>query len=156
MIGQILGNYRLKAQIGKGGMAQVYLAEHMVIGGQVAIKVLAPSLVNNEAMVQRFLTEARATAAVKHPGVIDISDFGQLPAGGAYLVMEYLQGETLHKRMRRERRLPLEQALNFMRQIASGLSAAHRKGIIHRDLKPDNIFVVKDEEVVGGDRDVHR
>ena len=152
MIGQVLGNYRLVAEIGKGGMAKVYLAEHVVIGVQVAVKVLLPSFIGNQAMIQRFLTEAHATAAVKHPGIIDIIDFGRLANGGAYLIMEYLQGETLHRRMRRERRLPLEQALHITRQIATALSAAHRAGIIHRDLKPDNIFLVPDDEVTGGER----
>ncbi len=152
MIGQVLGNYRLVAEIGKGGMAKVYLAEHVVIGVQVAVKVLLPSFIGNPAMIQRFLTEAHATAAVKHPGIIDIIDFGRLANGGAYLIMEYLQGETLHKRMRRERRLSLEQALHITRQIATALSAAHKAGIIHRDLKPDNIFLVPDTEVAGGER----
>ncbi|MCG8418817.1 MAG: protein kinase [Proteobacteria bacterium] len=152
MIGEILGNYRLKAEIGKGGMARVYLAEHVKIGAQAAVKVLQPSLLGNQVMIDRFLTEARTTAAVKHPGIIDIFEFGELGNDGAYMIMEYLHGETMHRRMRRERRLPLDQALNMIRQIASALSAAHQAGIIHRDLKPDNIFLVPDSEVIGGER----
>lgn len=149
LIGETFGKYRLTADIGRGGMAQVYLAEHVLIGGQFAVKVLDSR--DNE-MVKRFYSEARATAAIKHPGIIEIFDFGQHVDGSVYLVMEFLQGETLHGCLSRTRRLPVDRALGIVRQMAAALSVAHRAGVIHRDLKPDNLFLVPDGEVVGGQR----
>ena len=147
MLGNIVGSYRIIGKLGKGGMGAVYLAEHTLIGRQAAIKTLLPQFCNQPAIVRRFFNEAKATTAVKHPGIVEIHDFGLQDDGTAFIAMEYLEGETLKARMRRLGRLPTGQAVEIIRQTASALAAAHSKGIIHRDLKPDNIFIVPDPEI---------
>jgi serine/threonine-protein kinase len=137
-----LGNYRVVSRIGEGGMGTVYRAEHGLLGKAVAIKLLRPELSQNPDMVDRFFNEARATAQLRHPGIVDVFDFGYSEDGAAFLVMELLHGESLTSRLAREGRLAWPQACRFTRQIASSLTAAHRAGIIHRDLKPDNVFLV--------------
>src|SRR3954453_16563693 len=106
-------------------MGAVYLAEHTLIGRKAAVKVLRRELAADESVVARFLNEARAANAIGHPNIIDIIDVGTLPDGVPYLLMEYLQGESLAARLRREGRLPLEAALDFAAQTASALGAAH-------------------------------
>ena len=125
-------------------MGAVYLAEHPEIGRRVAVKVLRAELIKDPQLLVRFLNEARAANAIRHPNIIEILDSGTTPDGTPYLVMELLEGEVLSARIRRLGRLPLGDALEFAYQTASALSAAHNKGIIHRDLKPDNLFVVND------------
>src|SRR5688572_15320995 len=117
-------------------MGVVYLAEHPLIGQKAAVKVLQPELSTNADLVSRFFNEARAAASVKHPGIVGIYDFGRAADGSAYIVMEYLHGETLGSRMRKTGRLPEEHVVRLARQVAAALAAAHEKGIIHRDLKP--------------------
>ncbi len=150
MIGSTLGNYCVEAVVGEGGMGTVYRAEHLLIGKQVAIKILRQDLSAGDEMVQRFFNEARAAARAKHPGIIDVYDFGRHD-GCAYLVMELLDGEPLSARLRRER-LDHDTVRLIGRQVASALAAAHDAGIAHRDLKPDNIFLARDETAVGGVR----
>src|SRR5215470_3429247 len=133
-------------------MGAGYLGQHVVIGRLAAIKVLLPELSVNPEMVARIFNEARMTALIKHPGLVDIYDFGQLPDGRAYMIMEYLEGETLASLIARQRRLPIEIALGVARQVAAAVGAAHAKGIVHRDLKPDNVFIVPDEEAALGVR----
>src|SRR6185295_16707814 len=147
----MLGSYRVIGTIGRGGMGIVYAAEHALLGRQAAIKVLQSELSQKQEVVARFFNEARAATAIRHPGIIDIYDFGWTPEGAAYLVMEFLDGETLG---RRSARTPLRwpEVLAIARQIAGALAAAHAKGIIHRDLKPENVFLVSDPEVPGGER----
>jgi serine/threonine-protein kinase len=152
MIGQEIGKYRVTSAIGEGGMGAVYLATHTLIGRQAAIKVLLPELSHNQEIVNRFFNEARATTAIKHPGIVEIYDFGYHTNGSAFIVMEFLEGESLSARIRRMGRLGHDQALNIIRQVAGALSAAHKAGIVHRDLKPDNIFLISDPEVTGGER----
>jgi serine/threonine protein kinase len=144
MIGQNVGNYRIIRLLGEGGMGTVYLAEHPGLGRQSAVKILRKELANNEQMIQRFFNEARAANAVGHPGIVEIWDFGTLPSGEPYLMMELLRGRSLSGRMRRAGRIPVANALDIADQAAGALGAAHDKGIVHRDLKPDNIFLVAD------------
>jgi serine/threonine-protein kinase len=132
-------------------MGTVYAAEHTLLGRAAAIKVLLPHLSQDQDVVTRFFNEARAATAIRHPGIIEVYDFGWTPEGAAFIVMEHLQGETLSRRSERGR-FGWQAALSVVRQIAGALAAAHAKGIIHRDLKPDNIFMVLDPEVPGGER----
>jgi predicted Ser/Thr protein kinase len=144
MIGEQFGNYRATALLGEGGMGAVYLAEHPAIGRRVAVKVLHSNYTRDEQLLARFLNEARAANAIRHPNIIEILDSGVQPNGTPFLVMELLEGESLGTRLRREGALPIATALEFAYQTASALGAAHKKGIVHRDLKPDNLFVIAD------------
>ncbi len=127
-------------------MGVVYLARHRHIGRDAAIKVLLPELTKNDDIVSRFLTEARATAAIRHPGIVEILDCDIDPTGRAYIVMEYLRGESLANCLARARRSlsSLPTVVSIGSQVASALSAAHERGIVHRDLKPDNLFLATD------------
>jgi len=140
VIGQLVGSYRIDAKIGEGGMGDVYLGVHDLMGKRVAIKVLRPEHSENADVIERFFREARAIALLSHPGAVDVYDTGRLDDGRAYIVMALLEGEDLRHRIQRA---PLEFAdqLSIARQIAETLAAAHDKGIIHRDLKPDNVFL---------------
>jgi serine/threonine-protein kinase len=151
MEGALIGAYRVTRMIGRGGMGEVYAAEHTLLRREAAIKVLLPELSQNQEIVQRFFNEARAATAIRHPGIVEIYDFGWTATGAAFLVMEWLEGETLARRSERGR-MHWQTALVIARQIAGALSAAHAKGIVHRDLKPENVFVVRDPEVPGGER----
>jgi serine/threonine-protein kinase len=150
--GTHIGQYRLLRKIGSGGMGAVYLAEHALLGRRAAIKTLLPSLSKHRDVVERFFNEARATSAINDPGVVQIYDFGYHVDGTAYIVMEYLEGESLDARLRRLGRLPAGAALRIARQAACALGAAHARGIVHRDLKPENLFLVRDPEAQGGER----
>ncbi|HUQ03996.1 MAG TPA: protein kinase [Kofleriaceae bacterium] len=152
MLGQSLGSYTIERELGRGGMGAVYAAVHGLLGRRAAVKVLLPELSRNQDHVQRFFNEARAATAINHPSIVEIYDFGWSPDGSAYIVMELMDGESLSARLRRLRRLPVANALTVARQIANALAAAHKAGIVHRDLKPDNVFLVPDIEVAGGER----
>jgi len=147
----MIGQYRVTGVIGQGGMGAVYGAEHTLLGRPAAIKILLPELSRKQDVVQRFFNEARAATAIRHPGIVEIYDFGWTADGAAFIVMERLDGETLGGRSARGR-MRWQAALGVARQIAGALSAAHGKGIVHRDLKPDNVFLVLDPEVPGGER----
>jgi len=123
-------------------MGAVYLAEHPQIGRRVAVKVLRPEMIREPQLLVRFLNEARAANAIRHPNIIEVLDSGTTPEGVPYLVMELLEGEVLSARIRRVGKLPVREAMEFAFQVASALAAAHGKGIVHRDLKPDNLFLV--------------
>jgi serine/threonine-protein kinase len=144
MIGEQFGNYRSLALLGEGGMGAVYLAEHPGIGRRVAVKVLHKNYTRDEHLLARFLNEARAANAIRHPNIIEILDSGMMADGTPFLVMELLEGESLGVRLRQTGALPIATAVDFAYQTASALGAAHAKGIVHRDLKPDNLFVVPD------------
>jgi serine/threonine-protein kinase len=152
MIGQLIGNYKIVRKIGDGGMGSVFEAVHEAIGGSVAIKVLHPNYCKDSVILARFFNEARAVNIIKHPGLVRSIDYGQLPDGTAYIVMEYCSGESLTERLTRVHGPLGADALRIGRQIATALDAAHSKGIIHRDLKPDNIILVPDSEAAGGER----
>jgi serine/threonine-protein kinase len=152
MIGESVGNYRILKKLGEGGMGAVYLAEHASIGRKAAVKVLLPQYSSHPEIVQRFFNEARTTGLIRHPGLVDIFDFGQLPNGSAFLAMEFLDGESLSSRLARERQLSPDLTLALGRQIASAVGAAHAQSIIHRDLKPDNLFLTPDADMPLGIR----
>ena len=149
VIGLRLNNYEIVSVIGQGGMGTVYLACHTFTGRKAAVKLLHPELVRDQAQVTRFMNEARATTAIGHPNIIDIIDVGLLPDGRTpYLMMEFLQGESLSRRLQRSRPLPIREAIEIACQTASALSAVHACDIIHRDLKPDNLFLVPDPSML--------
>src|SRR5262245_11132821 len=132
-------------------MGEVWLAEQQSIGTHVAIKLLNEAVSKDNEHVQRFFNEARAVSRIQHAGIVKIFDVGH-HAGQAYLIMEYLEGETLAQRITRVGKLPLAEIADIGRQIASVLDATHSAGITHRDLKPDNIFLVADRELPRGER----
>jgi len=141
LVGQVVGGYRLVTALRSGGMGTVYYAEHTVIGRRAAVKVLHPEVSRNPQLVSRFLVEARAANDIRHPNVVEITDLGQ--SGDLhYIVMSFLEGETLGERLEREKILDETTTIRIVRQIASALAAAHDHGIVHRDLKPENIFLL--------------
>jgi serine/threonine protein kinase len=148
LVDQVLdGTYQLGARIGEGGMGAVYAARHLGTDRPVAIKVLLPEVVGNPRAVERFRREARAAGRLRHPNVVDVTDFGVAHVEGrevAYLVMEFLEGSTLRSVLDTRGALPLDVAVEVVEQVASALDAAHAAGIVHRDLKPDNVWLVPD------------
>ncbi len=142
LIGATLGEYRVIAELGRGGMGVVYRGEQPVIGRPVAIKVMSPEAsVLDPASEQRMLDEARAANAVRHPNIIDIFSFGELPDGRPYMVMELLEGRSLEELLAASGRLSWKQTRRVLEQSLAALEAAHARGVVHRDLKPGNIFV---------------
>lgn len=129
-------------------MGKVYLAVHPGIGRQAAVKVLAANDAADPEVVSRFITEARAASAIRHPNIVDIYDSGILPGGTPYIVMEHLDGETLYQVLLRGS-LAISDAFDWSCQIAEALSAAHQRDVVHRDLKPDNLFLVPDPRRLG-------
>jgi eukaryotic-like serine/threonine-protein kinase len=151
VIDEIVNNYRVTALLGEGGMGSVYLAEHPFMGRKAAIKVLRREYAEDVGLVERFMNEARAANAIRHPNIIDIIDVGRMPSGIPYLMMEFLEGESLARRVDRGT-LAVPEAVDIMLQTTAALAAAHGKGIVHRDLKPDNLYLVPDESAPGGVR----
>jgi serine/threonine-protein kinase len=139
----VTDRYRILRRIGKGGMGEVFLAEHTAIGKLVAIKLLSEELARKPRTVQRFLQEARAASLIGHENVVDITDFGHTPSGLPYLTMEFLVGEDLKHTLRREGRLAWPRTRRILLQLLAALGAAHRMGVVHRDIKPDNCFRVQ-------------
>jgi serine/threonine protein kinase len=152
VIGERFGNYQAISLLGEGGMGAVYLAEHPGIGRKVAIKVLRAEMDHDPQLLTRFLNEARAANAIRHPNIIEVLDSGTTEKGASYLVMELLEGEALSARLRRLSRLDEKTAIDLSMQTALGLGAAHAKGITHRDLKPDNLFIIPEPTDVGRER----
>lgn len=147
-----IGSYQIIRQIGQGGMGIVYEGILPDIERRVAIKILLPEYAHNKDIASRFLNEARAANRVSHPGMVNIFETGQTADGIAYIVMEYLDGESLAHRILQNRSSLGGDALRLGRQIASVLSAVHVRGIVHRDIKPENIMIVRDPESPGGER----
>ncbi len=143
--GQVLDEkYRLERLLGQGGMGAVYLATHLGTERYVALKLITPQFMRNEEFVERFKREARAAGRLRHPNVVDVTDFGFARVGTervAYLVMEYLDGCTLGDVLAEEQRLPLDWVVDILEQVCSAVHEAHQQGIVHRDLKPDNIWL---------------
>ncbi len=138
------GKYRLERQLGRGGMGAVFLARHIGTTRTVAVKIIVPQYAGDAGFLLRFQREAEAAGRLRHPNVVNVTDFGvsKAPDGDlAYLVMEYLDGRSLGDVMRAGERVPLPLALDIVDQVALGLDAAHRAGIVHRDLKPDNVWL---------------
>jgi serine/threonine protein kinase len=129
-------------------MGQVYLALHPGIGRYAAVKVLNPGDAADPQIVSRFITEARAANAIRHPNIVDIYDSGVLEGGTPYIVMEYLEGETLTKVLARGPVAP-DEAVDWGCQVAEALAAAHACDVVHRDLKPDNLFLIPDAHRLG-------
>src|SRR6266480_4933516 len=144
-LGQTLDEkYRLERLLGQGGMGAVYLATHLGTERYVALKLIAPQFMRNPEFVERFKREARAAGRLRHPSVVDVTDFGFARAGAesvAYLVMEYLDGCTLSDVLAEEKRLPLYWVTDILEQVCSAVQEAHHQGIVHRDLKPENIWL---------------
>ncbi len=151
----IADRYMLESRLGRGAMGQVYLAKDKKFDTRkVAVKTVRQDILNSEDLqegeaIARFEREAQAAASIQHPNTVSVTDFGETPDGIFYLVMEYVEGETLHKLLRREGTLPVGRAVRLLRQIADGVDAAHDLGILHRDLKPANIFIMQKGK--GGD-----
>lgn len=153
MIGSMIGAYRIEGKLGHGGMGEVYLALDPKIRRHVAIKLLRSQFVGNADLVARFRSEALAVNLVRHPCIVQIYDFGQTEDGSHYLVMEYLIGETLADRLKKNPTQLSETEAGWLGvQLASALGAAHSHGIVHRDLKPSNIMLVPDPIVPDGKR----
>jgi serine/threonine protein kinase len=145
LIGQTLDEkYFIDKQLGKGGMGAVFLATHLGTGRPVAVKVIAPQFMTNDEFVERFRREAKAAGRLRHPNVVNVTDFGFSNFNShrlAYLVMEYLDGCSLGDILAEESRLPLEWVVDILEQVCSAVDEAHKQGIVHRDLKPDNIWL---------------
>jgi serine/threonine protein kinase len=147
--------YRLDKRLGRGAMGQVYLArDENLLVRRVAVKTIRPDVLSDEDLqegeaIARFEREARTAASVQHPNVIDVTDFGKSDEGVFFLVMEYVEGESLYQLLRREGTLSVQRALTLLRQISAGVEAAHDQGILHRDLKPANVFIVQRKKKEG-------
>jgi serine/threonine protein kinase len=135
------GRYLVRSVLGEGGMGMVFEAEHLKIGRAVALKVLHERQARNKSAVRRFYREAKAAAAIGHPNICEVYDFGTLVDGRPYLVMERLNGETLAERIAKDAVLQFDEVIDILTQVLSGLAAAHEKGIVHRDIKPENVFL---------------
>jgi serine/threonine-protein kinase len=136
------GRYEVLEVLGEGGMGRVYKVRHVALQRAFALKALRRDLARDEDLGERFIHEAKATASVKHPNVVQITDFGRLPGGIPYFVMELLSGHTLGEVIKAGGPVPAGRAVRIIRQVAGALGAAHEAGVVHRDLKPDNVFLV--------------
>jgi serine/threonine-protein kinase len=151
MVGKKINNYELRELVGDGAMGVVYLAEHPVLRRRVAVKLLKRQYLESPSLVSRFVNEARAAAAIHHPNVIEVIDVGMVEDEVPYIMMEYLDGEPLSRRLARER-LGVGKAVDIAIQSARAVAASHAIEIIHRDLKPENLFLVSDPMSPGGER----
>src|ERR1041385_6313569 len=147
--------YLLEKRLGRGAMGQVYLArDQNLVTRRVAVKTVRPDILNDEDLqegeaIARFEREARAAASIRHPNVIDVTDFGKSADGVFFLVMEYVEGESLYQLLRREGTLDLQRTITVIGQVVAGVEAAHDEGILHRDLKPANIFLMQKRKPSG-------
>jgi eukaryotic-like serine/threonine-protein kinase len=145
-VGDVIQNkYRIARLLGQGGMGAVFEGENLAIKRRVAIKVLHGALASQQAVVERFEREAQAAGRIGNDHILEVLDLGHLSDGDRYMVMEFLDGETLEQRIERLRRLDPSQIYPLARQLLIGLGAAHSAGIIHRDLKPDNVFIMREK-----------
>ncbi|HKA89330.1 MAG TPA: serine/threonine-protein kinase [Haliangiales bacterium] len=144
LVGQKLAaRYEILRKIGEGGMGAVYEARHLKIDKRVAVKVLLDKFIQKADVVARLEQEAKLASAIGHENIVDINDFGETDDGRTFVVMEFLEGESLAQQLQREGPLLPERAVGIARQVASALAAAHGKGIVHRDVKPENIFITR-------------
>lgn len=147
LIGQTVGGkYRVDRLLGRGGMGAVYQATHVAIGKRIALKFLDRQSARDSDSTSRFHREAEAASAVESAHIVHIFDSGRSEDGLPFLVMEFLEGEDLRARLRREGRLEVDEVLRIAAQVLKGLGRAHRAGIVHRDLKPDNVFLCERED----------
>jgi serine/threonine-protein kinase len=150
LVGQTIdGRYRVEGVLGEGGMGLVYRSKHIVLGKPLAIKVLRPDVSRDEEIITRFRQEAQSASSIGNQHIIDISDFGTLPDGATYFVMEFLDGSDLTKVIENQQPIAPARVIHIAKQLCAALGAAHEIGIVHRDLKPDNIYLIKR----GGDPD---
>ena len=153
----LASRYLLEKRLGRGAMGQVYLArDQNLVTRQVAVKTVRPDILSDEDLqdgeaIARFEREARAAASIRHQNVVGVTDFGQTSDGVFFLVMEYVEGETLYQLLRREGTVSPQRAASIMRQVVAGVEAAHDEGILHRDLKPANIFLMQQKRKVTGE-----
>lgn len=143
MVGKVLGNIRLTGLLGEGGMGTVYRAEHTSMGTPYAVKVLHAQMSRDPVVTERFRREAVVCSQLRHPHIVFVTDFGQHDEIGLYLVMEYLDGQTLTDYIKDQEKLTFWNFVHICEQICDGLEAAHDMGIVHRDLKPENVFLVR-------------
>jgi serine/threonine-protein kinase len=149
LVGRIIdGKYRVLQPLGEGGMAQVYTAEHLLLGHLVAIKFLRRELAVDSEIAERFAREAKTIAQLNSEHIVKVLDVGHFDGAGPFMVMEHLDGEDLQTRLDRNGPLPLAEAIGYVMQAAMGLEQAHQKGIVHRDLKPGNLFLARSERDV--------
>ena len=148
--GTRIGDYVVVSEIGRGGMAVVYLAEHPNLGRKVALKLLADKLSDDERFRDRFMREARIAAGIEHPNIVPIHDAGEVE-GLLYIAMRYVEGIDLGELLEREESLPLARTQAIVSQIAAALDAAHAKGLVHRDVKPSNVLIAPGEGPGGTD-----
>jgi tRNA A-37 threonylcarbamoyl transferase component Bud32 len=141
-VGQTVGNYRITAKLGEGGMGMVFRAEHPVIGRRAALKAIHPEFAVSAEVISRFVYEAKAISQIGHEHIVDVTDFGRTPEGDFYFIMEYLSGEALAEGIHRDAPMEPGRALAIAAQIADALGASHAHGIVHRDLKPENVFLI--------------
>ncbi len=142
-IGQMVGPYEIQEQLGSGGMGVVFRAHDTRLDRPVAVKFVSEKALSKGKALERFGRESRVASAINHPGICTVYDIGEYE-GAPYLVMEYLEGESLWHRLQRTRTLPYDILLELGVQVADALAAAHSRGILHRDIKPANIFLTKD------------
>lgn len=143
LLGQTLaGKYRIDERLSEGGMGTVYKGTHVLMDKTVAVKVLRPSLAADEKIVARFSREARAASKISHPHALSVTDFGEDENGIVFLVMEYIDGQTLKDIIREQGPMPLARVVEIIRQVGGALDAAHAEGVVHRDLKSDNIMLL--------------
>ncbi|MDP1562888.1 MAG: protein kinase [Pirellulaceae bacterium] len=146
LIGRQLGDYRVLSRLGRGGMAQVYLAEQLSLGRLIALKILKPELATDQTYINRFRNEARAAAALVHSNIVQIFEVGEVD-GWYYIAQEYVAGMNLSQYLRRNGPVSSLMAVNVMTQIAAALKKASAFGVVHRDIKPENIMLSTDGEV---------
>jgi len=142
--GQVFGNFQVVRLIGEGGFGEVYEAQNPFLQRRAAIKIMHTGMDQDPELVRRFLNEARAASAIRHPNIIDVFDAGVTSEGEPYILMEFLDGDSLQKIIFQQGPIPLGTVQEIARQAGSALSAAHQAGIVHRDLKPENLFLVPD------------
>jgi serine/threonine-protein kinase len=151
LLGAVIDNrYEVLSVIGEGGMGTVYEVRHRALGKRFALKALRKDLALDGEVAARFIQEARTAAAVSHPGLVEITDFGRLESGQVYFVMELLEGQSLAALLRSGGPLPAARGLSIVRQLVHALKAAHDASIVHRDLKPDNVLITRGD----GDTDL--
>ena len=151
LVGQVIADrYHITKKLGEGGMGAVYLAEHVKMGRQSAIKVMGAGMMHDPEAISRFNREASNASRINHPNVCAVYDFGETEEGVIYLAMEFIEGKSLSDLLKEVGPLSLPRAASILKQSADGLQAAHELGIVHRDLKPDNIMIIsqKGKDVV--------
>ncbi len=140
----VAGRYQVERLLGSGGMGSVWQGRHTTLGHPVALKFIHPELTASEEAMRRFVTEAKAAARIRSRHAVSVIDHGVTESGNPYIIMDYLEGETLDQAIRRRGRLPFEEVVEVVVQVSRALAAAHAAGVVHRDLKPDNILLAKD------------